>query len=218
MRLTLILLLVFCMGGKVYAEPVSCPVHLMETLAPEPVAPTLIEISAEINDKLVTAVIADLRVIHALKRPLVIIELTSGGGDVYAGFRLIKQIEDMGDTTKVVCIADIHAESMAFAILQSCPVRAMTKRTFLMTHEVHLVGVAGDAITAFRAEGYLAEVKAASRAYGEYVASRMHMPYAKYAAHVRDGRDWYFDHEQALKYKVVDVVVDTVGEFVRAQL
>ena len=61
------------------------------------------------------------------------IYLDSPGGDVFAGRRLVSYL--MTTDRKVVCIANT-AISMAFVILQACPVRLVTNHGVLMTHQI----------------------------------------------------------------------------------
>lgn len=66
------------------------------------------------------------------------IYLSSPGGSVMDGMKIIDQIETLSaQGVKVVCIADFAA-SMAFVILQHCPYRVSTKSAILMQHQMSL--------------------------------------------------------------------------------
>lgn len=140
----------------------------------------------------------------------IVLEINSDGGSVDAGFLLAKAIES--SPAPVTCVVDGEAMSMAFYILQSCTTRVMTFRSSLMTHEVRLVSVGGVHETERVLLNDLDLVRASSRGFAEHVSRRMGMPYQEYDRHVRGGRDWYMNHEQALKFHAVDRVVSTVTE------
>jgi len=65
------------------------------------------------------------------------IYISSNGGSVFAGNNLIDVIETLTENKirNIICIAD-KAASMAFAILQSCPTRYVTKNSVLMQHQM----------------------------------------------------------------------------------
>ena len=65
------------------------------------------------------------------------IYLSSPGGSVLEGNKLIDQIRTLQlSSVQVVCIADFAA-SMAFVIFQSCPNRYITTSSILMQHPKH---------------------------------------------------------------------------------
>lgn len=140
----------------------------------------------------------------------IVLEINSDGGDVDAGFLLARAIEN--SSAPVVCIVDGEAMSMAFYILQSCDSRLMTFRSALMTHEVRLAGETPRLRSAATIQNELSAVRVFSRAFAEHVSRRMKMTYSEYNAHVRNGQDWYLNHEQAVKSNAVDKVVSSVTE------
>lgn len=107
---------------------------LAALLADEPKKPinvtTDVLLEDEVTPDLADAIEAQLKVTDGKD---VIVHINSPGGSVSAGLRIIKAIE--GHKGNVTCRVDFFAASMAFTILQSCPVREMTDRSILMTHE-----------------------------------------------------------------------------------
>lgn len=209
--LALVVLLALGLGGTAAAaEPLFCSTETVAGPASPPDAAVYLELHGSVDAASVAKLVGELKTAQATKRPVVLLEINSDGGTVYPGFDVVRQIEKMKDT-KVVCIADIQAQSMAFVILQSCGQRIMTKRTMLMTHEPYLGGTPSLA-TQIKLHNMLSDIKATARGFNEYVSHQMKMPYDKYFAHVHDGRDWHFSHIEALKYNAVDEVVDSVNE------
>ncbi len=206
--LALAVLLAVVLGGTASAETPICSTPITEVPSKPPVQ---LELLGAVTSSSTSVLVSALKDAKASKAPVVILEINSPGGQVYPGFELIRQIEKMKGT-KVVCVADIQAESMAFVILQSCGLRIMTKRTALMIHEPYIAGSLEGPLTQTKMRNTIEDSKATSRAFNEYVAHQMKLTYAKYTEHVRGGRDWYMNHDEAIKQGAVDEVVDTVNE------
>lgn len=62
----------------------------------------------------------------------ILVEITTYGGGVDAGWRMARAIER--STVKVVCVAENEVASMGVFILESCPIRVQTSRSFLTAH------------------------------------------------------------------------------------
>ena len=76
--------------------------------------------------------------LNNIKDKDVIVYINSPGGSVLAGMTFVEQIKQIASSGKnVVCVADVAA-SMAFIILQSCPVRYVTSASILMQHQMSL--------------------------------------------------------------------------------
>ncbi len=135
----------------------------------------------------------------------IVFELNTDGGYVDAGWRMSKMIED--SDVPVICIIDGSGISMGMFILQSCPLRLMTKRSVLMTHNPQIEGDAG--------EEALAGQPVYARAFAEHVCSRTKNPDAC-KAKMATGRDWWMDHEEAVEQGFVDGVIPSANDFVSA--
>lgn len=151
----------------------------------------------------------------------VVIELNSPGGDIDSGFLLIRAIEDMRIPS--YCVAEHEVASEAYAILQSCTHRMMTKRTQLMTHDISysLAPVEKDEGTpkmlpikpvsqATKLLNLTDNLGTASRAHAEQCQHRMKVSIREYLKHVSNGREWYMDWEEAVRAGAVDGIVDSV--------
>lgn len=165
------------------------------------------------DDEVTTASSKDaVAAIHQAEREhanVLVIDINSPGGSVFDGFEVAKAIENA--KIKIVCVADGEAASMAFYILQSCPVRYMTKRTVLMTHNPSFHMNEDVPVTPERLAKLAAALKALSAAMAEHCARRLHMTIDAYKAKI-DGDDWNMTWQEALAIGAVDHVVDTVSQ------
>ena len=140
----------------------------------------------------------------------VLLEINSGGGSVPAGFLIGKAIEDLGIPVICVVDGDDGAQSMAYWVLQSCDLRAMTRRSVLMLHQpsLNLFGVGGQENDwKNKAES----LRVLNRALLEHAARRMSISVDQAEVRTRD-QDWFFDWRDALRYRAVDGVVTSVAE------
>ena len=100
---------------------------------------------------------------------------------------------------------------MAFFLLQSCDLRAMTPRSTLMWHEPGLYGShPGGQKGDFRRYADFLEV--ASKAMNRHVAASLALPYEEICKKV-DGRDWWMEMVEAKQVGAIDLVVDSVPLF-----
>jgi ATP-dependent Clp protease protease subunit len=134
-------------------------------------------------------------------RPAAIfLEIDSEGGEVDAGFALTKAIE--ASPVPVICIVDGQAASMAFYVLQSCDVRAMTPRSSLMMHQVTLIG----AIKASNIKALQKQIDTYNKAMVGQCAAKMKLTSAQISAKIADG-DWWMGTDEALEVGAIDSVV-----------
>lgn len=164
--------------------------------------PVLLEV-VTFDKPSIDAIIEQLKAWDAGGAPEVWIRLDTNGGSVDEGFRLIKQIEGM--KSKTVCLADIKAYSMGFAVLQACDVRAMTKRSALMVHEVIFMKLG--ASNAGQLREYAKQLDMYSKQMRDHNLRRLKITAKEYLAKTTD-KEWYFTWEEALKIGAVDKVVD----------
>lgn len=152
-----------------------------------------------------------IEAIHAAERnhaSVLIIDINSPGGSVWSGFEVAKAIENA--KVKIVCVADGEAASMAFYLLQSCPVRYMTKRSMLMTHNPS-IAIDNDRVTPTELAKLMSTLATLANAMAEHCASRLHMSVDAYKNKI-DGRDWNMNWQEALAVGAVDHVVDSVRQ------
>ena len=168
---------------------------------------THLALNDEVNEESVTPILEGLENAPHKKDDRVVIEINSPGGEVDAGFKLVKAIERF--PAKVVCIVDGEADSMASYIFVACDVRVMTKRSTLMIHQPGMGGQGQindltNASDMLRASGY---------AQAEHYALHMKgITAAEIATRTAGGREIWLDWHDAKKYGAVDIVVDRVED------
>jgi ATP-dependent Clp protease protease subunit len=143
------------------------------------------------------------------KADALVFEIDSVGGNVDAGFALIKAIERV--PFPVYCVVDGEADSMAFIILQSCAHRLMTKRSRLMMHQARLLFTP----TPDEAKNRSEELQRLTHGLVEHVAVRMHMTAESVLKRIPGTTQWWMNDEEALKYQAVDQLCEGVPAFVR---
>ncbi len=127
--------------------------------------------------------------------------LDSPGGDVDSGFELIRRIE--AAKLPIRCIVNYQAQSMAFAILQSCTVRAMGTAAFLMAHQAHLTSSSGNPEWDAEDLAYMNEALAVQ------CSKRLNVTIETFRERVANGRKWYLYSHQALSVGAVDRIFPT---------
>ena len=143
----------------------------------------------------------------------IVVVLNSHGGDTDAGIVMAHAVEDTG--VPVVCVIDGYAESMASYVLQSCDVRLMTRRSFLMIHEARRLQV--DNAYIHDMEDVLSELKTLNAAMAAQYCRRMHLTPAQLAAKIKDGHRWYLNADEAVRVGAVDGIAKSVQD-VRSKL
>jgi ATP-dependent Clp protease protease subunit len=125
--------------------------------------------------------------------------LESPGGSVFAGRRLVNYLQTTD--RQIICVANT-AISMAFVILEACPVRLMTNHGVLMSHQI-----------ASGAKGSLSEMKAAlmltqklADLYDGMIAYRMGLTLEAYRAKLNP-EFWMIGIKDGIDNKAVDAEV-----------
>jgi ATP-dependent protease ClpP protease subunit len=147
--------------------------------------------------------IAWLKKAEEVNAGAVVIEITTKGGSIDDGFKIIRAMEDF--KKPIYCVADYETQSEGFALLESCTRRFMTKRTTLMTHKPYVTEVSGP-LTIERLEGILEDLRATASAHAEICSHRLKITRAQYDTMVAF-KDWSMDSEEALQVGAVDKVV-----------
>ena len=136
---------------------------------------------------------------------VLVIEWNSPGGEVYSGFLLAKAIEEA--RIPIVCVVDGQADSMAFYILQSCPVRLMTKRSVLMMHEARFApGVP-------MGPSQIMELQALNFSMAEHYAAHMCLNVDQIQSRINH-MDWWMTWRDAAKVGAIDGTVRSVQDVV----
>ena len=129
------------------------------------------------------------------------IYLSSPGGSVLEGNKLIDQIKTLQlSNVQVVCIADFAA-SMAFVILQSCPQRFALPSSILMQHQMSL-GLKG---SLENVDNYLTFIHSIDNNLEKMQADRMNMTEPEFRKKVLS--DWWIPGHMAKEYNAVEDLV-----------
>jgi ATP-dependent protease ClpP protease subunit len=134
----------------------------------------------------------------------IILEMDTDGGDIGAGFSLMKAIES--SQAPVYCLIDGHGWSMGFYILQSCDVRIMTTRSTLMAHKASMGTAEGyESVEILRNK--IAHLNAVSLGLEGQALRRICL--SREAFERKISGDWFMGGEEALKVGAVDLLVGT---------
>jgi ATP-dependent protease ClpP protease subunit len=127
--------------------------------------------------------------------------LSSPGGSVLEGNKLIDQIKTLQlNGVNVVCVADFAA-SMAFVILQSCPTRLALPSSILMQHQMSL-GLKG---SLENVDNYLDFIHSINDNLEKLQSDRMNMTEEDFRNKVMN--DWWIPGHLAKKLNAVDDLV-----------
>ncbi len=127
--------------------------------------------------------------------------LSSPGGSVLEGNKLIDQIRTLQlNGVNVVCVADFAA-SMAFIILQACPTRLALPSSILMQHQMSL-GLKG---SLENVDNYLDFIHSINDNLEKLQADRMNMTEIDFRNKVMN--DWWIPGHLAKKLNAVDDLV-----------
>jgi len=126
------------------------------------------------------------------------IYISSPGGSVLDGLKVIDQIEFLSNSGKQVsCIADV-AMSMGFVILQACPTRLITGSSVLMQHQM-----------SFSVDGPIRNVNSRVKFVESLEqnldfmqANRLNMSVTDFSNTI--SHDWWLYGEKILKYNAAD--------------
>lgn len=131
--------------------------------------------------------------------------LNSPGGSVEAGMNFVDAMRAAQRRgTKIECVVDGMAASMAAYILQACDVRLMTAQSQIMFHTVSVDEVEGG--NQWHFERLAQELAAWNKRLAIFIAGRLKLSIEEYEARVYD-RDYWVGFEEALKIGAVDGVL-----------
>ncbi len=167
-------------------------------------------LAAGIDQKSVDATISWLEAAKAAEPVAVVIELTTPGGSVDSGFRLIRAIET--SPVPVVCVVDHKAMSEGFAILEACHLRSATPRSQLMTHTPYVNSLAGGTLEDL--ENVLGSLKATAHSHAIQCSKRLKVSFEEYSKKVSGGKSWFMGADEALAVGAIDFIAPTVESVV----
>ncbi|MDE2425716.1 MAG: ATP-dependent Clp protease proteolytic subunit [Elusimicrobia bacterium] len=144
------------------------------------------------------------------------IVIDSPGGDVVSGRKIIRAIE--GAPVPTDCISDGMTASMAFYILQSCTIREMTKRSFLMAHHAAFQDLELSQLSEIDAKNYWGYLHSLNNALEEQTANRMKVS-LKFIKHKLEfEQQWWMNWKEALKVGAVDKIAPIPNEKDKAKI
>jgi ATP-dependent protease ClpP protease subunit len=157
----------------------------------------------EVERDAVLPLVEQLVIAQEAHIPFVRIRINSPGGSVGIGLGLSGVIQDVRRSgTKVICVVDGKAASMAAYILQACSVRAMTPQSSIMFHEPS-ISADGNQWGLLEVVQRLGEV---NQRMAIFIAGRLKISLAEYKKRIRN-RDWWLGKDEALAVGAVDVVL-----------
>ena len=130
----------------------------------------------------------------------VYVYIDSPGGSVIDGFKIIEAIK--GEKNRqVICVANVAA-SMAFSILQACPVRYVTEHGIIMQH-VGSYGVRGQSPNNVSMVNFLERV---FKKLSADDAKRLGLSLTSFLKKTRD--DWWMFSEEAVDHRAADDIAN----------
>lgn len=179
---------------------------------PEGARPWIVDLrfQSDITPASVQDAAANLRTADAARPDAIVLEINTSGGQVGAGVDFARAIESV--STPLVCVVDGEASSMGYYVLQSCPMRIITRRSSLMIHEPFFPDGAEDAHTATELEQAAHNLRTTAATMLEHESRRMKVAKSVVAGRIADGKRWYLLADEAVRVGAVDGVAASVEE------
>lgn len=131
----------------------------------------------------------------------IFVYISSPGGSVVAGHNFIDALEALQQSgKKITCIGDVSI-SMAFVLLQYCPVRQLRSSSVLMQHQMSL----GLQDSIEHVESYLSFVNSMKNTLNSHQAERMNLTQSDFESRIRS--DWWMHGFDGLNNNAGDNVV-----------
>ena len=158
----------------------------------------------EVSPATVREAVAALSIWHREKPGCnIVIQITSPGGDIIAGFELVDYIRWLrAEGHEVTCVAYGYAASMGGVLLQAGSKRVMGKNALLLIHEGSL-GVVGDYA---KVQDMVALMKKMHEKILDLFMERATVT-RRFIVKNWERRDWWITAEDALKYGFVDEIL-----------
>lgn len=192
--------LLFALTGCV-SHRLDFRAQLEEPLDPPP---AVFSASVALRGPMTDASVAPLVAVFEANPAHVTMTIDSPGGSVGAGLDLVDAMRAAQRSgTRITCVTDGWAASMAAYTFQACDVRLMTRQSAVMFHTVSVQFASGNQYDFERLARKMAGV---NKMLAVFIAGRMGMPIAEYEARVTD-RDWWLGWEEALAAGAADGVL-----------
>ena len=138
----------------------------------------------------------------------VLIEINGPGGDIGAGWRIMRTIERY--PYRVTCVVDEWAASMDMLILESCDRRVMTKRSVLMAHEIGMTAIESGNPNNWIAVGEM--LKKLDEAVSWQYIHCSSVSFSELREKAVGGLQWWIGWKEALDLGFVDEAVERVED------
>jgi len=128
--------------------------------------------------------------------------LSTNGGSVSAGLKLINTIKDLENSGITInCIADT-ALSMGFVILQTCTYRMILSHSTLMQHQMSISGVGGKIL---ELNSYINYINKIEDELNLMQSSRINMSLQEFVNKINN--DWWLTTSESIQYNVADEII-----------
>jgi ATP-dependent protease ClpP protease subunit len=171
----------------------------------------VVEIDTVIDEDVAKRVVAEIKGADEANADQIIIRIDSYGGQISSGMTIIHTIE--ATHTPITGLVDASAFSMAFMIEQVTPMRVMTSRSSLLTHEARLGSIDNATLETLRAA--VRDLEVTSYQLAMIGSRRLSITLDDYLARTHE-RDWIMAAPEAKAVHAVDCVFGGSGiEYVR---
>jgi ATP-dependent protease ClpP protease subunit len=150
--------------------------------------------------------------INAGNPKAIVLIITSPGGELDAGYRMIQTIEQ--SKAPVHCLVDVKAHSMALALFESCKTRGITKRSSMMMHQVRSTM---EMSTAEEMRTQARQLEVLTEGYVEQVIRRSNITKDVAYKHIGNNGEWWFTAEKAVTAGLADKVWASQEAFIAAE-
>lgn len=134
--------------------------------------------------------------------PPITINLSTYGGVCYDGLSLCDTIRNSDTSVKIVCYGKIM--SMGIPVLLSAKYKVAHKNTTFMIHGIS----AGTYGKAEHIREYVGETNRLEKLVCDYILEHSKFPKKKMNEIIKNQTDYYFTAEEALKYKIIDEIIE----------
>lgn len=140
---------------------------------------------------------------NTLELPLITLNLSTYGGECYSGFGLCDAIKMSDTPIRIVCFGKVM--SMGIPILLSSDYKIAHKNTTFMIHDVSSMtfGKSKDM------EESIEQTVKLRKQLVDYICNNSKFPRKKLEEIVEKKQDFYFTAEEALKWKIIDEIIDS---------
>jgi len=168
----------------------------------------ILVLHGELNEELCNKICKRLLYLQQQGKEEITVVLNSVGGEVYHGLLIYNTLEDLKRSgIKVIMEARGVCASMAVVILQGASVRKASKYTRFLLHEVSSWAYGKASEVKEESE----ELEKVNSMLDEIIALRSKLTLRQLKKKTKK-RNWWLSAEEALKYELIDEIVEPVFE------